>query len=99
MDNIHIVKQRSTYGHLWTTFSVQIQFTMIYVCFHKEHILSDWMSIRHYCLTQLRTVWLHMGMNFLSDDEERSFFITRSMYTLFMVCLLFPVYQLHHYVY
>jgi len=53
--------------------------------FYTGHILSDWMSIRHYCLTQLRTVWLHMEMNFLSDNEERSFFIMRSMYTLFVV--------------
>jgi len=58
-------------------------------CFCEGHILSDWMSIRHYCLTQLKTVWLHMGMNYLCDDEERSFFIMRSMYTLFMVWLLF----------
>ena len=49
------------------------------------HILSDWMSIRDYCMTQLRTIWLHMRSNMSLGDEERSFFIMSSMYQLFMV--------------
>ena len=48
-------------------------------------VLSDWMSIRHYCITQLRTVWLHMRTNMSIGNEERSFFIMSSMYRLFMV--------------
>ena len=36
-------------------------------------------------MTQLRTVWLHMRTNFVFGDDERSFFIMRSMHMLFMV--------------
>lgn len=52
------------------------------------HILSDWMSIRDYCMTQLRTIWFHMRTNMSFGDEERSFFIMSSMYELFMVSIL-----------
>ncbi|XP_065913406.1 uncharacterized protein [Dysidea avara] len=52
----------------------------------KGRILSDWMSIRGYCITQLRTVWLQMRTNMGFGDDERSFFIMRSMHTLFMLC-------------
>ena len=55
------------------------------------HILSDWMSIRDYCMTQLRTVWFHMRTNMSFGDEERSFFIMSSMYRLFMVSILLTI--------
>ena len=52
------------------------------------HVLSDWMSIRHYCMAQLQTVWLYMRINMKLGDEERSFFIMKSMYQLFMVSIM-----------
>ena len=60
----------------------------VYVIHLIGHILSDWMSIRHYCMTQLRTVWFHMRTNMALGDEERSFFIMNSMHRLFMVSVL-----------
>jgi len=54
-------------------------------CLCIGHIISDWMPIREYCMTQLKTVWLHMRINFVCNDDERSFFIMKSMYTLLMV--------------
>jgi len=57
-----------------------------YTC--AGRILSDWMSIRFYCMTQLRTVWLHMRTNMGLGDDERSFFIMRAMNTLFTVHIL-----------
>ena len=52
------------------------------------HVLSDWMSIRHYCTAQLKAVWLHMRINMSLGDEETSFFIMKSMYQLFMVSFI-----------
>ena len=60
----------------------------LYIVHLTGHILSDWMSIRHYCMTQLRTVWFHMRTNMSLGDEERSFFIMNSMHRLFMVSIL-----------
>ena len=57
-------------------------------CFlYEGHILSDQMSIREYCMAQLKFVWLYMRTNlkFVGSDDERSFFIMKSMYMLLMV--------------
>lgn len=59
-----------------------------YIAYHLiGRLLPDWMSIRHYCMKKLKTVWSHIRENMSLCDEERSFFIMRSMYQLFMVCL------------
>ena len=50
-------------------------------------VISNWLSIRHYCVSQLRTVWLHIRNNLGISDEERSFFIMRCMKKLFEVSL------------
>ena len=42
-------------------------------------IISDWQSIRHYCVSQLRTVWQHMRNNLGLSEEERTFFVTRCL--------------------
>ena len=48
-------------------------------------IISDWLSVRHYCVSQLRTVWLHMRNNLGVSDEERSFLLMRCMKRLYEV--------------
>ena len=48
-------------------------------------LISDWLSVRHYCVSQLRTVWMHMRNNLGLSDEERSFLIVRCMKRLYEV--------------
>ena len=36
-------------------------------------------------MAQLKTVWLHMGINVWCDNEERSFYIMRSINTFIKV--------------
>ena len=45
-------------------------------------VISSWQSVRHYCVSQLRSVWLHMGSNMKLSLEEQSFFIMKCMHTL-----------------
>lgn len=40
-------------------------------------LISDWQSVRHYCVSQLMTVWMHMRNNLSISDEERSFLLMR----------------------
>ena len=49
-------------------------------------IISPWLSVRHYCATQLRTMWMHMRNNLGLSDEERSFFIFCCTKQLYEVC-------------
>ena len=48
-------------------------------------LISDWLSVRHYCVSQLRTVWMHMRNNLGLSDEERSFLVMRCMNRLYEV--------------
>ena len=38
-------------------------------------VLSEWHSVRHYCVSQLRTVWMHIQNNLSLLNEERSFLV------------------------
>ena len=38
-------------------------------------IISERLSVRHYCVTQLRTVWMHIRNNLGLLDEQRSFLL------------------------
>ena len=58
-------------------------------------LISDWISVRHYCVSQLRTLWMHMRNNLNLSEEERTFFVMRAMkkfyevqYYLHVSCLL-----------
>ena len=42
-------------------------------------IISDWISLRHYCVSQLRAIWMHMRNNLSLSEEERVFFLMMSM--------------------
>ena len=48
-------------------------------------LISDWLSVRHYCVSQLQTVWMHMRNNLGISDEERSFLLMRCMKRLYEV--------------
>ena len=50
------------------------------------HIISDRQPLRHFCLVQLRQIWLFLRCNLSLSDEERSFLIMQVMYRLFEVC-------------
>ena len=49
-------------------------------------IISDWLSVRHYCVSQLRTIWMHMRNNLGVSDEERSFLVMNCTKKLYEVC-------------
>ncbi len=48
-------------------------------------IISDWQAIRHYCVSQVRTLWINLRDNLGLSDEERSFLITRCLMNLYKV--------------
>ena len=50
-------------------------------------LISDWQAVRHYCVSQLRTLWMHIGNNLGVSDEERSFLLMRCMNKMFEVSL------------
>lgn len=60
-------------------------------------VISDWLSVRHYCVSQLRTVWLHMRNNLGISDEERSFLVMRCMKRLYEVgvCMVYSSLSLY----
>ena len=51
----------------------------------QNKILSDINPIRHYCVSQLQSFWLHMQQNMRLSTEELSFFMTKCMYSLIEV--------------
>ncbi len=40
-------------------------------------LISEWLSLRHYCVSQLRTIWMHMRNNLGISEEQRSFLVMR----------------------
>lgn len=42
-------------------------------------VISGWQAIRHYCYSQLQTVWMHIQNNLGISEEERSFLIMRCL--------------------
>jgi len=49
-------------------------------------IISKKLSVRHYCVSQLCTVWKHMQENLGLSDEERSFLVMHCTNRLYEVC-------------
>ena len=49
-------------------------------------IISSWLSVRHYCVSQLRTIWAHIQNNLSLLDEERSFLVMSCTKRLYEVC-------------
>lgn len=48
-------------------------------------VISDWQSVRHYCLSQLKTMWMLMRDNLSFSDEERTLFVTTALHNFFDV--------------
>lgn len=46
-------------------------------------VISEWQAVRHYCYSQLQTVWAHMRNNLSISDEERSFLVMRGLMNLY----------------
>ena len=45
-------------------------------------VISEWLSLRHYCISQLKTLWLHMRNNMGLSEEQRSFYVAQALYRL-----------------
>ena len=43
------------------------------------HIISKKQPLRHYCVMQLKEVWMHIQKNLGLSEEQRSFFIMRAL--------------------
>lgn len=50
-------------------------------------IISGWQAIRHYCYSQLQTVWMHLRNNLAISEEERSFLVMRCLMNLYEVSM------------
>ena len=48
-------------------------------------IISKEVSVRHFCVSQLRSMWRHMRDSLGLSEEERSFFVMRLMWRLYRV--------------
>ena len=45
-------------------------------------IISEWLSLRHYCISQLKTLWMHMRNNMGLSEEQRAFYVAQALYRL-----------------
>ena len=65
------------------------------------NLISDWISVRHYCVSQLRTLWMHMRNNLNLSEEERTFFVMRAMKKFYEVqhyphaCRIICIFKMH----
>ena len=50
-------------------------------------IISERQTIRHYCFSQLQSVWMHMQNNLAISEEERSFLVMRCLMNLYEVSM------------
>ena len=51
------------------------------------HIFSEWKQSGLYCLSQLRTIWLHMQLQWELTQEELGEFLTNCFYDFFLLAL------------
>ena len=60
-------------------------------------IISEKFSVRHYCVSQLRILWMHLLNNLGLSEEQRSFFTMRAMNRLREVspkhCIKYRIYH------
>ncbi len=54
-------------------------------------LISDRQSVRHYCVSQLRTVWQHLRNNLGLSEEERTFFVNQCLMTFHEVVIIIIV--------
>ena len=48
-------------------------------------VISEWQSARHYCVSQMRSAWLHLGTEMNLTLEQKTFFVTQCLLTLLKV--------------
>ena len=48
-------------------------------------VFPESLSVRHYCVKQLRSMWQHLSTSLGIAVEERSFLVSRSMWSLLKV--------------
>ena len=53
----------------------------------SSQIFSEWKEVGVYCLSQLRTVWLHMQLQWEQTQEELGEFLTLCFYEYFLLAL------------
>ena len=79
---------QSLYLLLWANFGT---FCMALITQPDAHerisgpVISSWQHIRHYCVSQLRSLWWHMSNSLQLSTEEQSFFIMKCMLSLMEV--------------
>ena len=49
-------------------------------------LISAWQPVRHYCVSQLRTLWVHIQTNLKLSKEEPSFLIMSCFKRFYEVC-------------
>lgn len=49
------------------------------------NLISKQLPIRHFCVSQLQAMWVHIRNNLNLSEEERSFFVTSSMWKFYQV--------------
>ena len=52
------------------------------------HVFSEWKQTGLYCLSQLRTIWLHMQLQWDLTQEELGEFITNCFYDFYLLSLV-----------
>ena len=53
----------------------------------NSKIFSEWKEVGVYCLSQLRTIWLHMQLQWEQTQEELGEFLTLCFYEYFLLAL------------
>jgi hypothetical protein len=73
---------QSYYLQLWVNFGCFCMALLTQPDFYQHlcgPIMSTWQSLRNYCLSQLRSMWMFMQNNLNLTEEERCFFIMSFM--------------------
>ena len=50
-------------------------------------LFSEWKPVRHYCVSQIRTIWLHMQLRWQLTQEELGEFLTSCFYDFYRLAL------------
>jgi hypothetical protein len=86
-----IMNLHSLYHLLWLNFGA---FCIHLLVQNKSRlagtVISEYQAIRHYCKSQLSSMWLHMRVNLKLNDEQISLLIIRSMQRHIQICYQKP---------
>ena len=84
-----ILNLQSLYLLLWSNFGA--------FCLHlltqrnatlKGTVISDYQPVRHYCLKQMKLMWLHISVNLGLTPEQQSLLVVRAMQRMIQVCYI-----------